>query len=288
MQANRSVMELEKLVGRLDEPVVTGSLARDVTSICYDSRQVTGGSLFCAIEGNRFDGHAFIEQAVERGASVVVSEKPALSNRATHIQVTNSREALARLAAAFYSDPSDKLQLIGVTGTNGKTTTTFLIKHLLERAGQRTGLIGTVAYQIGERILPAQRTTPESVDLQHLFSQAVDAGCLNLAMEVSSIALELGRVDYVRFRAGVFTNLTQDHLDFHPGMKEYFQAKAKLFEKLYAVAPKCGLGVINVDDPYGQILIARFSDRLNIVSYGMCARADFRSSNYNIELTFTS
>jgi UDP-N-acetylmuramoyl-L-alanyl-D-glutamate--2,6-diaminopimelate ligase len=288
MQANRSVMELEKLVGRLDEPVVTGSLARDVTSICYDSRQVTGGSLFCAIEGNRFDGHAFIEQAVERGASVVVSEKPALSNRATHIQVTNSREALARLAAAFYSDPSDKLQLIGVTGTNGKTTTTFLIKHLLERAGQRTGLIGTVAYQIGERILPAQRTTPESVDLQHLFSQAVDAGCLNLAMEVSSIALELGRVDYVRFRAGVFTNLTQDHLDFHPGMKEYFQAKAKLFEKLYAVAPKCGLGVINVDDPYGQILIARFSDRLNIVTYGMGARADFRASNYKIELTGTS
>jgi UDP-N-acetylmuramoyl-L-alanyl-D-glutamate--2,6-diaminopimelate ligase len=281
-------MELEKLIRRLEKPLVTGTLARDVTSICYDSRQVAPGSLFCAIEGNQVDGHAFIEQAIEKGAIAVVSQKPHLTTRATHIQIKDSRDALARLAATFYEDPSARLQLVGVTGTNGKTTTTFLIKHLLERAGQRTGLIGTVSYQIGERLLPAQRTTPESVDLQQLFSQALEAGCVNLAMEVSSIALALNRVDEMRFRAAVFTNLTQDHLDFHRGMKEYFQAKEKLFEKISDETPKSGIGIINVDDPYGQQLVARFSDRLNVVTYGMGARADFRASNYRIEPTGTS
>ena len=281
-------MELEKLVRRLDEPLVTGTLARDVTAICYDSRQVVPGSLFCAIEGNQVDGHAFIGQAIERGAIAVVAEKPSLTTRATHIQVANSRDALAHLSAAFYGDPSTRLQVIGVTGTNGKTTTTFLIKHLLERANQRTGLIGTVSYQIGERVLPAVRTTPESLDLQQLLSQALDAGCVSLAMEVSSIALALRRVDEVRFRVGVFTNLTQDHLDFHRGMKEYFQAKEMLFAKIREDSSHQGVAVFNIDDPYGQQLVARFSDRLNIISYGMGARADFRASNYKIELTGTS
>jgi UDP-N-acetylmuramoyl-L-alanyl-D-glutamate--2,6-diaminopimelate ligase len=281
-------MELEKLIRRLDKHLVTGTLARDVTSICYDSRQVVPGSLFCAIEGIQVDGHAFIGQAIERGATAVVSQKPHRSTRATHIQVQDSRDALARLAATFYQDPSTRLQLVGVTGTNGKTTTTFLVKHLLERAGQRTGLIGTVGYQIGERVLPAQRTTPESVDLQQLFSQALDAGCVSLAMEVSSIALALNRVDEIRFRVGVFTNLTQDHLDFHHGMKEYFQAKEKLFTKISDDLPQQGIAVINVDDPYGQQLVARFSNRLNVVSYGMGARADFRASNYRVESTGTS
>jgi len=281
-------MELEKLIRRLDKPLVTGTLTRDVTAICYDSRQVAPGSLFCAIEGNQVDGHAFIEQAVERGATAVVSQRPHVTTRATHIQVKDSRYALARLAATFYDDPSARLQLVGVTGTNGKTTTAFLIKHLLERAGQRTGLIGTVSYQIGERILPAQRTTPESVDLQQLFSQALEAGCVNLTMEVSSIALALNRVDEIRFRAAVFTNLTQDHLDFHRGMKEYFKAKEKLFEKISEKSSKSGIGIINVDDPYGQQLVARFSDRFHVVTYGMGARADFRASNYRIESTGTS
>ena len=285
---NRSDMELETLIRRLSNPVVTGTLARDVTSICYDSRQVGPGSLFCAIEGNRVDGHAFIEQAIERGATAVVSQKPNLTTRATHIQVQDSREALARLAATFYADPSTRLRLVGVTGTNGKTTTTFLIKHLLERAGQPTGLIGTVGYQIGQRVLPAHRTTPESVDLQELFSQALDAGCVNLAMEVSSIALALNRVDEVRFRVGVFTNLTQDHLDFHRGMKEYFQAKEKLFAMISSDLPEVGAAVINVDDPYGQQLVARFSDRLTVLTYGMGARADFRASSFRVESTGTS
>src|ERR1700739_1703200 len=217
---------------RRTQPLVTGTLARDVTAICYDSRQVAPGSLFCAIEGNQLDGHAFIGQAIEKGATAIVSQKPHLTTRATHIQVKDSRDALARLAATFYEDPSARLQLVGVTGTNGKTTTTFLIKHLLERAGQRTGLIGTVSYEIGERGLPASRTTPESLDLQSILAQCVDARCANVVIEVSSHALELDRVDGISFRVAVFTNLTQDHLDFHPGMKEYFDAKARLFAGL--------------------------------------------------------
>src|SRR5260370_8289306 len=152
-------MELEKLIRRLDKPLVTGTLARDITSICYDSRQVAPGSLFCAIEGNRVDGHAFIEQAVDRGAAAVVSHKPHRPTRATHIQVQDSRDALARLAATFYDDPSTRLQVVVGTGTNGKTTTTFPIKHLRERAGQRTRLIVTDVYPIRERLFPPHPPT---------------------------------------------------------------------------------------------------------------------------------
>src|ERR1700739_4103273 len=180
-------MELEKLIRRLDKPLVTGTLARDVTGICYEPRKVAPVSLFLAIEGSQVDGHSFIGKAIEKGATAIVSQKPHLTTRATHIQVKDSRDALARLAATFYDDPSARLQLVGVTGTNGKTTTTFLIKHLLERASQRTGLIGTVSYQIGERILQQQRKTAAPVELQHLLSQALEAGCVSLAMEGSSI-----------------------------------------------------------------------------------------------------
>jgi len=211
-----------------------------------------------------------------------------LTQRVTHIQVPDSRDALARLAAAFYSNPSKQLRMIGVTGTNGKTTTTYLIKHLLERAGQRTGLIGTVSYEIGERVLPASRTTPESLDLQSILAQCVEAGCANVVMEVSSHALELERVDGIGFRVAIFTNLTQDHLDFHRGMKEYFEAKARLFAGLRDGEPKSRTAIINVDDAYGQQLIARFGRDLSIVTFGMGARADLRASNFKIEPTGTS
>ncbi len=217
-----------------------------------------------------------------------VPEEPGLTQRVTHIQVPDSRDALARLAAAFYSNPSKQLRMIGVTGTNGKTTTTYLIKHLLERAGQRTGLIGTVSYEIGERVLPASRTTPESLDLQSILAQCVEAGCANVVMEVSSHALELERVDGIGFRVAIFTNLTQDHLDFHRGMKEYFEAKARLFAGLRDGERKSRTAIINVDDAYGQQLIARFGRDLSIVTFGMGARADLRASNFKIEPTGTS
>jgi UDP-N-acetylmuramoyl-L-alanyl-D-glutamate--2,6-diaminopimelate ligase len=285
---NRKSMELEQLVRQLRDPIVTGSLDRRIVSLCYDSREANPGSLFVAIRGNVLDGHSFIEQAIDRGAIAIVSEEPGLTQRVTHIQVPDSRDALARLAAAFYSNPSKQLRMIGVTGTNGKTTTTYLIKHLLERAGQRTGLIGTVSYEIGERVLPASRTTPESLDLQSILAQCVDARCANVVMEVSSHALELERVDGIGFRVAIFTNLTQDHLDFHRGMKEYFEAKARLFTGLRDGEAKSRTAIINVDDAYGQQLVARFGRDLSIITFGMGARADFRASNFKIEPTGTS
>jgi UDP-N-acetylmuramoyl-L-alanyl-D-glutamate--2,6-diaminopimelate ligase len=281
-------MELEQLVRELKDPTVTGSLDRRITSLCYDSRETSPGGLFVAVRGNVVDGHSFIEQAIDRGAIAIVAEEPGLTQRVTHIQVPDSRDALARLAAAFYDNPSKQLRMIGVTGTNGKTTTTFLIKHLLERGGQRTGLLGTVSYEIGERVLPASRTTPESLDLQSILAQCVDAGCTNVVMEVSSHALELDRVDGISFRVAIFTNLTQDHLDFHPGMKEYFEAKAKLFAGLRDSRGKGRTAIINVDDAYGQQLIARFGRDVPIITVGMGARADFRASNFKIEPTGTS
>jgi UDP-N-acetylmuramoyl-L-alanyl-D-glutamate--2,6-diaminopimelate ligase len=285
---NRKGMELEQLVRQLRDPIVAGPLDRRITSLCYDSREASPGSLFVAIRGNVVDGHRFTEQAIDRGAIAIVSEQPGLTQRVTHIQVPDSRDALARLAAAFYSNPSKQLRMIGVTGTNGKTTTTYLIKHLLERAGQRTGLIGTVSYEIGERVLPASRTTPESLDLQSTLAQCVDARCANVVMEVSSHALELGRVDGIGFRVGIFTNLTQDHLDFHRGMKEYFEAKSRLFAGMRDGEGKGRTAVINVDDAYGQQLVARFGRDLPIITFGMGARADLRASNFKIEPTGTS
>jgi len=285
---NRKSMELEQLVRELTDPIVTGSLDRRITSLSYDSRDAGPDSLFVAIRGHVVDGHGFIEQAIDRGAVAIVSEEPGLTQRVTHIQVPDSRDALARLAAAFYSNPSRQLRMIGITGTNGKTTTTYLIKHLLERAGQRTGLIGTVSYEIGERVLPASRTTPESLDLQSILAQCVDARCANVVIEVSSHALELDRVDGISFRVAVFTNLTQDHLDFHRGMKEYFEAKSRLFAGLRDSDGKSRTAIINVDDAYGQQLIARFGRDVPIITFGMGARADFRASNFKIEPTGTS
>jgi UDP-N-acetylmuramoyl-L-alanyl-D-glutamate--2,6-diaminopimelate ligase len=281
-------MQLEDLIQRVNAKSIHGSLDREITGVRYDSRRVTPGNLFVAVRGTSFDGHSFIEQAVDKGAVAVVGERAALSQRATAIVVPDSREALAQLAATFFGYPSRKLKMIGVTGTNGKSTTTFLIKHLLERANQSTGLIGTVQYEVGERRLPAPRTTPESLDLQELLSQCVEAGCRNVVIEVSSHALSQGRSSEIEFDVGAFTNLTQDHLDFHRGMKDYFQAKARLFEGLRQSSKKDRKAVINIDDPYGQQLVGRFGRDLPIITYGMGARAEFRASDCKVEMNGTS
>ena len=281
-------MQLADLIQRLRAISIDGPVDREITGLRYDSRRVGPGNLFVAVRGSCFDGHSFIEQAVDKGAVAIVGEKPGLSKRATMIVVPNSREALARLAATYYGDPSRRLKVIGVTGTNGKSTTTFLVKHLLERANQSTGLIGTVRYEIGERVLPAQRTTPESLDLQELLSQCVEAGCRNVVLEVSSHALSQGRASEIAFDVGAFTNLTQDHLDFHHGMKDYFEAKARLFDSVRDNQKKERAAVINIDDPYGQQLAARFGRDLPMISYGMGARAQFRASNFKVEMNGTS
>ena len=281
-------MQLADLIQGLGAISIDGPVDREITGVRYDSRRVGPGNLFVAMRGACFDGHSFIEQAVDRGAVAIIGEEAGLSKRATTIVVPNSREALARLAATYYGDPSRKLKVIGVTGTNGKSTTTFLVKHLLERANQSTGLIGTIQYEIGERVLPAQRTTPESLDLQELLSQCVEAGCRNVVLEVSSHALCQGRASEIAFDVGAFTNLTQDHLDFHHGMKEYFEAKARLFDSVRDNQKKERTAVINIDDPYGQQLVARFGRDLPIVTYGMGARAEFRASNFKVEMNGTS
>jgi UDP-N-acetylmuramoyl-L-alanyl-D-glutamate--2,6-diaminopimelate ligase len=272
-------MQLSLLIKRLEGAMAHGLIDREINSICYDSRRASPGSLFVAVRGENSDGHSFINQAIEKGAIAVISEEPGLPGRIPIIVVKDSRKALARVAATFYHDPSRKLRMIGITGTNGKTTTAFLVKHILTRAGQSTGLIGTVQYEIGERLLPATRTTPESLDLQELLKQSVEAGCRNVVMEVSSHALSQGRADQIAFDAAGFTNLTQDHLDFHRGMKEYFEAKASLFSALSPKNEKQPVAVINSDDPYGQKLITRFGKTLTITTYGMGARADFRASD---------
>jgi len=281
-------MQLQDLIRGLGVVTMEGPMNREIGAISYDSRRTGPGDLFVAMRGEHFDGHSFIEEAVEQGAVAVVGEHVGLARRATMIVVPDSREALARLASVFYGEPAKELTMIGVTGTNGKTTTTFLVKHLLESANRLSGLIGTVQYQTGKRVLPAHRTTPESLDLQQLLRHCVEAGCRNVVIEVSSHALSQNRAAEIDFDVGVFTNLTRDHLDFHEGMKNYFEAKTRLFENLRASEKKSRTAVINVDDPYGQQLVARFARDLPMITYGMGVRADFRASNFKVELGGTS
>jgi UDP-N-acetylmuramoyl-L-alanyl-D-glutamate--2,6-diaminopimelate ligase len=229
--------------------------ARDieVTSLAYDNRAVEPGSLFFCVPGFTRDGHEYAPDAIARGAVALVVEHP-LDLGLPEIQVRSVREAMAPAAAAFYGDPTATLQVTGVTGTNGKTTTAFLIRELLEAAGRRTGLLGTVKSVIGGHEREVERTTPEAIDLQRTFREMLNAGDCACAIEVSSHALELHRADAVHFAAGIFTNLTQDHLDFHETMEDYFRAKQRLFEK----GP--GVAVINVDDPYGSRLAGTVED----------------------------
>src|SRR5438445_423936 len=282
-------MQLKTLVAGIPLRQVIGTLDRPVESIAYDSRRAQRNGLFVALRGGKSDGHQFIAQAIEKGASVIVAEREEKYPRATCLVVENSRTALADLSRVFYGRPGDRLKLAAVTGTNGKTTTTFLIKHICEKAGLRCGLIGTVRYEIGERILPAIRTTPESLDLQELLAQIVNAGCRAAAMEVSSHALAQNRTRGLEWNVAVFTNLTQDHLDFHGTMESYFESKAKLFTQLGQQENKRKpAAVVNIDDRYGQQLLDKIDKRVAIVTYGMGARADFRASNYRVEFGGTS
>ncbi len=282
-------MQLKTLVAAIPIRHVIGTLDRTVESIAYDSRRVQRNGLFVALRGETSDGHEFIGQAIERGASVIVTERDEQHSRVTCLLVENTRNALADLSANFYGHPARKLRLAAVTGTNGKTTTTFLIKHICEKAGLRCGLIGTVRYEIGERILPAIRTTPESLDLQELLAQIVNAGCTAAAMEVSSHALAQNRTRGLEWNVAVFTNLTQDHLDFHGTMESYFDSKAKLFAQLGSQREKSKpVAIVNIDDRHGEQLLNKIDKRVAVVTYGMSARADFRASNYRVEFSGTS
>jgi UDP-N-acetylmuramoyl-L-alanyl-D-glutamate--2,6-diaminopimelate ligase len=282
-------MQLKTLLGAIPVREIIGPADRAVESIAYDSRRVQRNGLFVALRGEKSDGHDFIGAAIDKGATVIVAERAEKNSRATCVVVENTRTAMADLAERFYNYPARKLKLAGVTGTNGKTTTTFLIKHICEKAGMRTGLLGTVRYEIGERVLPAARTTPESLDLQELLAQIRDAGCRAAAMEVSSHALAQERTRDLEFDVAVFTNLTQDHLDYHGTMENYFEAKAKLFEQLARQErKKKSVAIINIDDRYGQKLIKKIDNKVSIVTFGVGSHADFRVSNYRMEFGGTS
>ncbi len=282
-------MQLKTLVAAVSPRQIIGPVDRVVESIAYDSRRVQRNGLFVALRGEKSDGHQFIEQAVEKGAAVVVTEQEVQSPRATCVVVENTRTALADLAAVFYERPARRLKLAAVTGTNGKTTTTFLLKHICEKAGLPCGLLGTVRYEIGDRVLPAVRTTPESLDVQELLAQMVNAGCKAAAMEVSSHAIAQDRVRGLEWDVAVFTNLTQDHLDFHGTMEKYFEAKAELFTGLAEQKSKTNAtAVINLDDRHGAQLVDRLEKKTPVVTYGVGARADFRASSYHAEFAGTS
>lgn len=247
--------------------------AAAVTSITSDSREVAHGSVFVALRGLKVDGTGFAKEALARGAVAVISEVPAPADvapgKAPWLQVSDARLALAALASAFFGNPSEQLALVGITGTNGKTTTSYLLSSIFEAAGIRCGRIGTVGYQVGTREIAATRTTPEATEVQRMMREMVDAGCGACVMEVSSHALALRRADYLRFVAGIFTNLTRDHLDFHRDMEDYFLAKRRLFELL----PAAAIGVTNLDDRRGAELAA-IAPRA--VTYAIDAAADVR------------
>ena len=268
-----------------------------VSGVAYDSRTVVPGDLFVCIEGLKQDGHVFAKDAVAGGAVAVVAREGRPLGEGGRglgvpvIRVRDTREALALVSSAFFGHPSKKMRVIGVTGTNGKTTTTYLTRAVLSAAGRTVGLIGTVENVVGTRTLPVVRTTPEAPDLQRLFSDMVDCGSSHVVMEASSHALDLKRVAGTEFDIGVFTNLTQDHLDYHRTMESYFQAKAKLFAGLgrtYHGSPKPGrkAAVVNVDDPVGERLV-RLTD-VPVVTYGMSETAAVRATDVSIGLTGTS
>ena len=248
-------MKLKELLHGLDVLELHADEALDITGVQYDSRQVTPGDLFVAISGFQTDGHKYIPKAMESGASCVVCEKKPEAGIA-YVLVSDARAALAALGANWFGHPADDLCVVGITGTNGKTTSTYLLKHVLEKTcGAKVGLIGTIQNMIGDEVLHTERTTPESFELQKLFADMRDAGCTHVIMEVSSHALVLHRADQIHFNAAVFTNLTEDHLDFHKTMDAYCDAKAMLFRR-------CETGAVNVDDAYAKRIMEQAECRL--------------------------
>ncbi|MCG6926455.1 MAG: UDP-N-acetylmuramoyl-L-alanyl-D-glutamate--2,6-diaminopimelate ligase [Acidobacteria bacterium] len=274
-------MRLGDLVRAVPGAELHGEEELEIQSVAHDSRRCDEGSLFVAIQGLAADGNDFVEAAVKKSAAAVVSEQPPRAG-VPWVRVRDAREALALLSAAVLDHPGRKLDLVGVTGTNGKTTTAFMIDSAVRESGETSGLVGTVDYRIGDRVAEAARTTPESSDLQSLLREMVDAGCRRAVLEVSSHALALKRVHGLAFRVAVFTNLSRDHLDFHEDMESYFAAKRILFD---ALLREDGHAVVNVDDDHGAEL-ARSLDR-PVLTCSLSAGADFVAEDVQLSLEGT-
>lgn len=275
-------MKLSEIIKGLELQKTTGNTDMDITDIACDSRNVSQGTLFAAIKGLKTDGHLYIKNALEKGAAAILAEhEPAgvtIPSGIPVILTRDTRKAVACAAVNYFRNPSRELSVIGITGTNGKTTTSYLIRSILENAGNKVGLLGTIFWSDGSRISEAEHTTPEAVDFQHLLRNMAGNGCTFAVTEVSSHSLALDRVYGTDFSTAVFTNLTQDHLDFHAGMEDYFQAKSLLFSgmSLHHAA------VINSDDPYGRRLLAM--TRCRKYSYGLDSNADVRGENVSLTI----
>ncbi len=274
-------MNLKDILDGVGRVSCHGDLDKEITALTTDSREVKPGTLFAAIRGEKADGHHYTDVARESGAAAILAEQDVpLHSRETWLRVPDSRKGIAEAADTYFGRPSDDMAVCGITGTNGKTTTAFLLHHLLTEAKGRCGLIGTVKYDTGKGPLPSSHTTPDWIAVQRLLSEMRANGCAAAAMEVSSHALQQSRVHGIRFDAGVFTNLTQDHLDYHGTMEDYFMAKAGLFEHLVLQGGnKKPTAVINSEDVYGRRLIQMFEGKLNIVKFGMGMHADFRATD---------
>lgn len=283
-------MELTELLNGVNAIQVTGEIqGKDVTTICHDSRKVEKNSVFVAIKGFNTDGHRFILDAINRGATAIILEdnKSVPEDIYTHekvakILVENSRKALAETSNILFRDPSKKLNLIGITGTNGKTTTTYFIKSILENAGNKTGLIGTITNYIGDEEVKSSLTTPESNDLNELLNRMYNEGCGYAVMEVSSHSLVLNRVYGLSFSSSVFTNITSDHLDFHATFENYLNAKKILFDSLNMSS----FAIYNSDDSHSKKLVG--NSKANLVSYGTSSNSDFILKNISYNLSGTT
>ncbi|RED37382.1 UDP-N-acetylmuramoyl-L-alanyl-D-glutamate--2,6-diaminopimelate ligase [Paenibacillus sp. VMFN-D1] len=277
-------MLLTQVIDGLAYELLQGAVDKEITGISSDSREIDKGGLFVAISGFSMDGHLFINKAVSNGASVVIVEKDEVwvDEQVTVLKVQDTRTALARVASNFYGNISEKMNLIGVTGTNGKTSITYFLQSIFEQAGRPLGVIGTMGTVIGKRRIYTKNTTPESNNLQKLFSEMVQSRVENCVMEVSSHGLSLNRVAYTHFNTGIFTNLTPDHLEFHHTMRDYFEAKAKLF------GMTSDYNIINADDPFGRVLISRLrSNKTKLLTYGLKNTADFYPENIEYHIDHT-
>src|SRR5215471_13542142 len=271
-------MDLERLVAALEPLEMLGRPSVEVLDLAYDARAVTPGALFFAVRGERADGHDFAPQAVENGAVALVVER-ALDLPVPQIVVPDSRAAMAPAADVFFGEPTRELEVVGVTGTSGKTTTSFLLFAILAAAGRRPGLLGTVEARVGGERRGVVRTTPEAIDLQRLFREMLDAGDRSCAMEATSHGSALHRLDGVRFSVLVFTNLDQDHLDFHESMEDYFGAKRRLF-----LGPDASPAAVNIGDEYGRRLAAELRDRgTPLLTYGLSEDAEIRPGVVDVD-----
>lgn len=277
---------IQALQGQVEVVERHGDYGISVASITDDSRSVREGSVFVAVKGEHVDGHQFIPAAMKAGIAALVLERPVADLSIPYARVTDSRKALGLLGSQFYGDPSAHLRMIGVTGTNGKTTTTYVCKTLLEALGRQVGLIGTVAYQIGKETISASHTTPGALELQQLLAKMVAGGCTTAVMEVSSHALAQDRVAGCEYDVAVFSNLTQDHLDFHHTMDEYFQAKLRLFTGLTGTRKPNKRAILNVDDPAGEQIKRRC--HVPVWTYGLKAKADLQSEGLRLSLGGTT